>query len=169
MANTSFGLRMNATIENTKYEDSIFLTLMGDRARQYVEGWLFFLQNPWTGIGLRKYAEVNSYWQDSGGVLHTEYIVQLAECGIIGSILFLVFYFGMIKRLFTKESNSIKIVLRSTLLAIIAVNFVAWTYDSISYFIVYGMIYAFCETSRHAQAVTHSDIRYNAVQTVSST
>lgn len=152
MDNTSFGLRMTESIKNTNYQNSVFLTLMGDRAIQYVEGWEFFLQHPWTGIGVRKFAEINSYWTDGGGLLHTEYMVQLAECGIIGSIMFIVFYYGMLKRLFhhvqNKEHKKVLMILRATFVAIIVLNFVAWTYDNVNYFMIYGFIYAFCEMER---------------------
>lgn len=155
MENTTFGARMANSIQNTDFKGNRFLTLVGDRAIQYDEGWSFFLQNPLTGIGIRNYAKFNTYWEGGGGVLHTEYMVQLTECGIVGSILFLIFYYGMIKRLFNpvrkKEDSAMIIILRANLIAIIVINLVAWTYDNPNFFMLFGIIYALCEKEKVLQ------------------
>ena len=132
---------------------------MGDRGPMYYEGWYLFLQNPWTGIGLHKFAEVNSFWY--GGMLHTEYMTQLTECGIIGSTMFIVFYYGILKRLFAKlkDKNDFAsyTILRSTVIAIMVINLVAWSYSYEVYFIVYGYIFAFCEKRKLESSIVSYD------------
>lgn len=145
MDNTLVGNRFNDQFVYTEYEDNLFLTLMGDRAFMYVDGFIIFLQNPWTGIGLTNfiYHPLNT----RGFTFHTEYMVQLAECGIIGSSLFLILYIGMITRLvkmYTKKRDKYEtIVLTAALLAIIEINFSTWTYNYPFYFLIFGIIYAY--------------------------
>lgn len=154
MGHTTFGERMYYSIENTKFADNWFLTLMGDRAPQYYEGWFVFLEHPWTGIGLHKFAEINTFWY--GGIIHSEYMTQLAECGIIGSAMFIMLYIGMIKRLFKNQvvraNYPFITILRATLLAIMTINLVAWTYSNIYYFIMYGLIFGYCERLKKVAA-----------------
>ncbi len=72
-----------------------FLNKFGDRGLYYYFGWKVFEDNPVTGIGLNNYKS----YMDEEYSLHTEYMIQLAELGIIGFILFLSFYFSIIKNL----------------------------------------------------------------------
>lgn len=143
MENTVVGLRMSNSWESSEFSDNLFLQMMGDRAIMYVDGWDIFLDNVWTGIGLRNYA--NKY-NANELTLHTEYMVQLCECGIAGSALFLTFYIGMIQRCWTliqlKLEGNFGYVIASTLLAIISINFTAWSYDVIMFFLVFGVILA---------------------------
>ena len=166
MENTTFGERMTHSIENTQFEGNWFLTLMGDRGPQYYEGWFLFLQHPWTGIGLHKFAEINTFWY--GGTFHTEYMVQLTECGIVGSLMFVFFYYGMLKGLFGKKSKhqdyATKTILRATLIAIMVINLVAWSYSNVVYFIIYGYIYAFCFSGQEVtrrKAINYQNPKYH--------
>lgn len=142
--NSSVGERIYAMEETTKFEDNLFLTLMGDRGIQYFEGWELFVDNVWTGIGLMKFTEVNTFFH--GLPLHSEYMVQLAECGIVGSLMFLLFYLYLYKACaFLIRNHSNKIVaytLFGILLAVTFINFSAWTYSTPSYFVYYGIILA---------------------------
>lgn len=142
MEYTTAGQRMAFSMEyNTQYADNLFLKLMGDRAFMYAEGWICFLNNIWTGIGL-----MNAYLIVGGTMFHTEYMVQLTECGLIGSSLFLAFYISMIMRCIKlmKDSTVKKMgyILSFTLLAIILINFVAWSYDNTFYFMFFGILFA---------------------------
>lgn len=136
--------RMTESMSNSAFSDSFFLQLMGDRAIMYYEGWELFLSNTLTGIGL-----TNAQWKGGlsyGMLLHTEYMVQLAECGLVGSFLFLMFYYGILKRMIRmlRKKLAVKetIILFSTFLAIIMINFVAWSYDNAFYFMLYGVMFA---------------------------
>lgn len=140
---SSFGERMIYGVETSEY-DSFFLKLMGDRGSMYFEGWELFLQNIWTGIGLNRYGLYNSFFP--GLPLHTEYMVQLCECGLLGTSMFMIFYGGMLKRILIllrrDEDRAFTVIIFSVFLAISIVNLVSWTYDNSNYFMVYGLLYA---------------------------
>ena len=107
-----------------------------------------FLQNPWTGIGINNFCWQNNYHE--GLPFHTEYMVQLAECGIIGTLIFIVFYYGMLKRLLIcyrkKLARKEVIILMATFFAFVVINLVAWTYTNANYFMMYGIIYGATES-----------------------
>ena len=131
--------------ELSEFADNRFLSAMGDRAIMYVEGWNIFLNKPLTGIGLAHYHDIGSIdvW------LHTEYMVQLAECGIIGSLLFLLFYITIIMRLIKvfkiKENRDITLTCLGIILAILFMSFTAWTYEFPIYFITIGIVTGYTE------------------------
>ena len=71
MENTFMGERVTEIYElHDEYEKGTFLYYMGDRAYMYVQGWQLFLENMWTGIGLRNFMDV----AQSEMVLHTSFI-----------------------------------------------------------------------------------------------
>ena len=150
---TTFGVRMENSIENSEFQGNWFLTLMGDRGIQYYEGWQFFLKNPMSGIGIRNFAEMNSFWFGGAGVLHSEYMVQLAECGIIGTVMFIIFYYGLLNRVFNiewaRENHAEATIFKATMVAIMAINLVSWSYDNENIFLMYGVIYAYCGLSKN--------------------
>ena len=145
MENTIVGNRFNDQFSYTEYGDNFFLTLMGDRAYMYMDGFIIFLQHPWTGIGLTNfiYHPLNT----NGFAFHTEYMVELTECGIIGSSFFGALYVGMIVRLVkmykTKRVQYETIILSSALLAIISINFSSRTYYYSFYYLFFGILYAY--------------------------
>jgi O-antigen ligase len=77
--------------KNAKSEEEMF----DGRAVQYVVGFDVFKENFLFGIGLRNFSQIDR----NGLVLHSEYLVQLVECGIIGTFLFLFFHIFIIRRL----------------------------------------------------------------------
>lgn len=129
---TQLGLRFSYLAQSDDYNDDLFLQLMGDRAIQYVESWDMFISSPLTGIGLLKFTVNNSFFE--GLPLHSEYMVQLAECGIIGTALFCMFYFMIIKNnIFTIKhatDSFVSIMIFAGTLSVIILNFTAWTYTS---------------------------------------
>lgn len=146
LEHTIAGQRMTEQMNESQFSDNVFLKIMGDRAVMYMEGFDLFLENKLTGIGLTNYLQYGSL----PFPLHTEYMVQLTECGIIGSVLFLIFYFGMIIRLtkLFKEEKQYRFdlfVFAGTLLAILEINFTAWTYDVFPYFMFFGLLFARCD------------------------
>jgi len=82
-----------------KYERSVeaesSTQLFDNRAAQYILGWQEFVDNPINGIGLR------NFLKQSGNTapLHSEYLVQLVENGLIGMLLFILFWYSLIRRL----------------------------------------------------------------------
>lgn len=152
MEHSTAGQRLANSMIESQFEDNWFLKLMGDRGIMYYLGWDMFLHNFWTGIGITNFCWQNGYM--TGLPFHTEYMVQLAECGIIGSILFAVLYYGMINRLLVcyRRKIAIKdtIILIATLLAIVIINLVSWTYDNANYFMMFGIFYGFTQNVKES-------------------
>lgn len=138
----------NATKESTMsdYKYNLFLSLMDDRAIMYVTGWDIFLDNLWLGIGLRNYLNLNFY----AYALHTEYMVQLTECGIIGSALFLWFYLWMAKKIIrnVKIHSGEAMVYLGGYVTIVFMSFTAWTYNQPIFWICIGFILAYINNNK---------------------
>ena len=105
--NTQLGERiLSSTEEGEELQvetGNAFLDKFGDRGIFYYIGWQIFLDNPITGVGLGNYVHYN----EEGQVQHTEYMIQLSELGIIGSMLFVAFYFSVIKGIRRIKQDSI--------------------------------------------------------------
>ena len=156
MDNTQMGERFSKLEEQTdqvstmyKVEDNVFLRAMGDRAPQYILGTQIFAEHPITGIGLNNFRRVSGF----PFVLHSEYLVQICECGIIGSLLFLLFYLVIIRRL-TKQINwkgkgtKIPIMMLGGITALLFVYFTAWSYSFSTYFVVLGCVIGYIYKSK---------------------
>lgn len=60
----------------------------GDRGVMYLQGWELFKDHPIRGIGLGNY----KLYSSEQFILHSEFMVQLCELGLIGSFFFVLFY-----------------------------------------------------------------------------
>ncbi|WP_300358494.1 O-antigen ligase [Fluviicola sp.] len=155
MENTALGVRFEKGIADGQKANTSnieALNFLGDRAFFYIDGWMIFTENPLSGIGLENYTSVskNNYR------LHTEYIVQLTETGLIGTSLFFLFNFSIGKRLIStwkkyKNRRSEVWGLSGGFLAILFLGLTAWTYSFPHYFIVFGVIIGFLETIRREE------------------
>ena len=136
------------------YEDNLFLSLMDDRAIMYVTGWDVFLDNIWLGIGLRNYLNLGY----SAYTLHTEYMVQLTECGIVGSSLFLWFYLKMAKGLIRKAKwhSYEALVYLGGYVTIIFMSFTTWTYNQPVFWICIGLILAYIKKQKYENCYCRS-------------
>ncbi len=152
MGNTVMGERLSE-IEEMSYREgytgnNFFLRLAGDRAMHYVLGWNLFFSHPLTGIGLHNFEFVTHYPVR----LHTEYMVQLAENGIIGSILFLWFYTMVIKDIlkmhYLVQWRQTAIICLGGIAAILFIGLTAWLYDFPRYFICIGTTMGYFLNSR---------------------
>lgn len=144
--NTLMGSRMSEIqmvgMKYTEHKNSV-LNMLGDRAFFYILGWEVFLKNPLTGIGLTNFP----IYTDTVYVLHTEYMVQLCEGGIIGSVLFILFVLSLLFSVIQaskKKSRKIIIMCIGGIVSILFIGITAWTYSSTRYFIVYGVVLACC-------------------------
>lgn len=98
--NTYLGERLVST--TSSLEDSRLFYLvdgtvfqyLGDRGLFYILGWDLFLDNPIFGIGLLNFPLMNDYIID---VLHSEYMVQLTELGIIGFSMYIIYNYKIFK------------------------------------------------------------------------
>ena len=156
MGNTKMGERMGELEEQTDnvetiYDigDNVFLKSVGDRAPQYILGYQVFKEHPITGVGLTNFRRATGY----PARLHTEYMVQICECGIIGCILFVMFYLSIIKMLWRKIrfgqlERSIAIMMLGTIVALWFIYLTAWSYSFPFYFAVLGTIIGFLYSKR---------------------
>ena len=146
MSNTFMGSRLTEIGEQFDYTfssnpviNSLILDFLGDRSYFYFFGLQIFHQYPLTGIGIRNFATVNM----SKLRLHTEYITQLCENGIIGFSLLLIFYYLIFKGLRKRKNKGPGNVLYMFGLgAVLFINFTAWTYNMLYIMIIYGILIA---------------------------
>ena len=94
---THAGERLLGTKEQAEtfdeYETGTILDILGDRTWYYVVGWANFLQNPLIGIGFENFRHYNNtIW-----ICHPEYMVHIAEGGLIAICLFFPFMFLLTK------------------------------------------------------------------------
>jgi O-antigen ligase len=153
MESTSMGDRFQKGLESGEKLNTSnvkALNFLGDRAGQYITSWEVFLKHPITGIGLNNFqTETRSFYR-----IHSEYMVQLAEGGLIGSVIFLLFYFwigGKIVKYWIKynRNRSVIWILAGAFASVLFINFTAWTYSFPHYFIVFGTIIGFLETIKN--------------------
>ena len=158
MNSTVIGERIKE-IQNTSLVLNIpgyeFLSIFGDRALFYLEGWFLFLSNPIFGIGLTNFA--NPKYTEFNILIHSEYMVQLTENGIIGFLLFIMFYYMIftgLRDIYRKFDLNRKTyyILISGFFSIVFINFTAWTYAFPQYFAVFGVIIGFILLTKHQNA-----------------
>ena len=153
MENTVLGERLEEGVDRddlfVPYElrDHWFFSFVGDRGRYYFLGWKCFINNFWTGLGLKNYM----MYDPEGHTLHTEYMVQFAECGLIGFTLYVLFMGWMAYNLlyiFFKIEKRETLIYAGIYGAILFISFTAWTYQFPIYFIVFGVIIGYCKDKR---------------------
>lgn len=128
----------NVQLVGNQHVNDVLMTILGDRAIQYEIGLELFSQHFLTGIGLTNFMNMSR----TEFRLHSEYMVQLCENGIIGFVLLILFYVYTISALQKSKkrmkSKVINMVLFG-LLAILFLNLTAWTYCQNYVMIVYAM------------------------------
>ena len=98
--NTTIGERIMSTTEQARDFEvrtgNPILDKFGDRGIFYYLGWKVFIEHPLTGVGLANFKDYN----ESAISQHSEYMIQLAELGLIGFTLFFLFYLSIFRNLF---------------------------------------------------------------------
>ena len=157
LENTFMGERLTDIGEQyTEYElssnpviNKFWANFLGDRTFFYYYGLQIFHQHPITGIGLTNFQIA----QDTNVRIHSEYIVQLCENGIIGFVLLILFYVIILKRLLTKKREGFNIwIYLGGLLAILFLNFTAWTYNSDAVMILYAVLLNFIYSDKNGES-----------------
>lgn len=145
MENTNLGERLSnideqAMNQNVIYNDSEFLKFVGDRAPHYVYGWAIFKTHPITGVGLCNFQSVSGFYER----LHTDYMIQFAENGLIGLALFVWYYLWFILHILTlrrqPHNKGYLLFGLGWIVAVLFLGLTAWTYDSPMIFICSGVI-----------------------------
>lgn len=150
MEKTSMGERFKKGFEvgeDTNTTGIKLLDFVGDRTTFYINGWQVFLENKINGIGLRNYMHETK----SDYVIHSEYMVQLVEGGILGSVLFLLFNIGVGKGIYSAwkkfpRKRSVIWILAGAFGVILFIGFTTWTYSFARYYIVYGVIIGYLQS-----------------------
>jgi hypothetical protein len=154
LENTAVGERLVSAYEKTtaaKEQEQMFDNRMGF----FIDGWTIFKENPINGIGLRNFPYVNG----TTHVLHTEYMVQLTECGLIGAFLFLLFYGHILKKLLLIRSKiePYKKIAEAYLVLLFVMFFLflgAWKYNIPIMWVLIALAVRFIkETEREMQII----------------
>ena len=141
--NTAIGERFATTKDDGENVNELgipALDWLGDRAFHVYLGWNIFLEHPLCGVGL----ENTQYYTNLPYPLHQEYIGQLAENGIIGFSLLILFYIniikGVTKRFADYHSYGICLICIGGILAILFISFTAWTWQHGYFFVLFGIL-----------------------------
>ena len=152
MSNTFMGERLledkefNYTLSSNVRVNGFLTKVLGDRTFFYYVGIQIFKQHPITGIGLTNFMPV----AETNIRIHSEYIVQLCENGIIGFGLLVLFYGLILKRLsIRRKEGKSHLVYLFGLLAILFLDITTWTYNMDYAMLVYAILinYTFSSSS----------------------
>ena len=146
--NTDIGLRIIDTYNKSVNADSTD-KMLDHRMTYYTNGWEFFKDNPINGIGLINFPHRNN----STHVLHTEYMVQLTENGIIGTILFILFYGYILNALIKiRKSNKEQKKQAEIYLLALSVMFIlffgSWIYNNPLMWVLIGLAVRFIRENK---------------------
>lgn len=99
--NSTLGERIMNTTDQSEGMDfqtgNPILDKFGDRGFFYYQGWEVFKEHPIMGIGLGNFKNYNSLDLQQ----HSEYMIQITELGVIGFLLFVSFYYSLLKNLYS--------------------------------------------------------------------
>lgn len=141
-----------AQLVENRYVNNILVKLLGDRAIQYEMGLELFHRHVLTGIGLTNFKVVARFDMR----LHSEYMVQLCENGLIGFILLVLYYVRIWKALKKAKKRTTPKVINMVsygLFVILFLNFTAWTYNQNCVMIIYAIIHIY--TNHHLNTQTY--------------
>ncbi len=154
--NTKLGERLGTTTEqgkDTNLKTGTFVDILGDRGPFYFFGWMEFEKEPIHGIGLTNFGKNGIWgWYKHSLVLHSEYMVQLCECGIIGFSLFISFLVSIFLKIRKASKPYLSIskpILYCALIIPFFIAFFFWTYDRYYIFIYYGMIIGYTKLAKY--------------------
>ncbi len=144
MENTFIGARMEF-LEQQQEQVALptgapdFLHVFGDRAPMYYYGWLSFISHPLFGVGTNQ-ANVG------GTYIHSEYMAQLADNGLVGFSLFIALYFWVTKKLLKRQNKNKQInrCMLGGLFGLLFIYLTAWAWEFPQYFICLGVLVGYC-------------------------
>jgi hypothetical protein len=114
------------------------------RMGQYIQGTTQFKHSPINGVGLNNFGNVGPV----NVTAHSEFIVQFAECGIIGVIIWFLFYRKLLLKLFKIKKLSLdhKKTSEYLIFFLFSMFFLmvgAWVYNMAIYWIPMGLLIKF--------------------------
>lgn len=142
MSHTMVGERMLATksqAESVQLKSGTILDYLGDRGWYYIVGWDMFLQSPVRGIGYYNFRNFNVHDLP----LHSEYMMNICEGGIIAVVLYFSFLLRMLFtriKSFRKQKTPLSFSLLMSLLAYMAIGLTAREFIYSPFYPVLGLI-----------------------------
>ena len=127
------------------------LSLLGDRAPHYYYGWYLFLEKPVFGVGLEQ-ARIG-YTR-----IHSEYMVELVENGIVGFVLFFLFHYWLIKKSIKswKKKEQLSICILGGVFGLLFLYLTTWAWSFVPYFVLLGVILG-CLNNKQPVAIKQSN------------
>ena len=160
MENTFIGQRMELIEEQG--EDNLppdapqILQVFGDRASHYYYGWKKFLDYPFFGVGTgQSRIKQTSTFVDMYLYTHTEYITQLSDQGIVGFILFLMFYYWIAVHVIKAQrlKNATARCMLGGLVGLLFFYLTAWAWEFPYYFICLGVLIGYCRSTANEVSI----------------
>ena len=108
------------------------------RAIQYVYSIQYFIDNPILGIGLGNYQAYDIF----NLVLHSEFLVQLVECGLIGFGLFILFNLSIYRKIKFLKIKKVKSLFKLYYIIYVFLCLGTWTFNIMIFWIVPPIIIA---------------------------
>lgn len=152
MENTFMGARMEYLEEQQESylpdDAPKVLGLFGNRAPHYYYGWDIFLEHPVFGVGTgqgRVEESINLITY-----IHSEYMAQLVDGGLVGFLLFISFFLLVVVRVLRCQSHNSAIG-RCMLGGVAVLSFLyltAWAWEFPRYFICLGVLIGYGETNK---------------------
>lgn len=151
MQNTYIGQRME--IYEQQQESQLpeeapnFLKVFGDRAVHYYYGWKLFINKPIFGVGLSQ-SRIENLRGTSEYYLHTEYLAQLSDNGIVGFAFFFALYYWIGKCLLKKmkSNKQLGMIMIGGFVVVLFLNLTAWSWSFPHYFMCLGVLIGFCHS-----------------------
>lgn len=144
MEHSLMGKRMEEIEKKSNSSNNAIFNKLGDRASHYVLGWKVFQKHPVTGVGIKNVPQLY-HWKYP---LHTEYMTQLAENGIVGTALWLLFMGSILKSIWRSrryKPRPVWLICLSGMACVLFLGLTTWIYEFPRYFAIYGLILACCD------------------------
>lgn len=141
---TSLGeriLSVNESFEESNNEyltGTVFDSILGERVIYYVLGFENFIDNPIFGIGVWNFSNYN----DFPFPLHSEYMIHLAEGGIIGFILYVFFIYSLGAKIFIRffeKKNALYFTLTMSFIVYLLIGLTARELFYVQFYPVLGL------------------------------
>ena len=135
-----------------------WLGFLGDRAIQYVLAWNVFIEHPLNGVGLGNSMD----YTELPFPIHSEYMEQLCEGGVLGTSLYLCYIFSIfkcIRNAWEKRSYSATIICLGGMITLLFISFTAWIYNQPCFFVIYALLIAYCNPIRRNRKWRRIELR----------
>ncbi len=143
MSHTIMGERMDYLEEQREEhlppEAPRILKVFGDRSPHYYYGWYQFIKKPILGYGVKQSRVLSGPDQ---AYIHSEYVAQMCDNGIIGFVIFMLFYINIFREIKNSYRNDRQygFVLLGCFIALCFMNLTTWSWDMPPIFVALGVL-----------------------------